>query len=47
MKDCTAEGFGLEMHEIYTLVGGEAHGLTKSEVQDEWIRKIEGGISAS
>ena len=36
-KDCAAKGFGLEMHEIDTLVGGEAHDPTKPELQDERI----------
>ena len=40
---CEKEGYGLELHEIDTLVGGEAHDLMSPEVQDTWIDRIEGG----
>ena len=40
---CQKEGFGLEMHEVDTLVGGENHNLKKKEVQDDWIDRIERG----
>ena len=40
---CEAEGFGLELHEVDTLVGGENHDLLKPEVQADWIRRIEDG----
>ena len=43
-EDCSEGGFGLEMHEVDTLVGGDAHYLALPEVQDDWIRKIEDGM---
>ena len=42
-KDCAKEGFGLEMHEIDNLVGGDAHNLALPKVQGDWIWKIEDG----
>ena len=44
---CSAKGFGLEFHEVDTLVGGENHDLTKTEIQDEWIDRVENGDSTS
>ena len=40
---CEEEGFGLILHEVDTLVGGEAHDLLKSESQDAWIKRVEDG----
>ena len=44
LKDmCSAEGSGLEFHEIDTLVGGEDHDLTDPVVADQWIGRVEDG----
>ena len=40
---CKNEGYGLELHEVDTLVGGEAHDLMSAEVQDSWIERVEKG----
>ena len=40
---CSAEGFGLEFHEIDTLVGGENHDLLKAEIQEKWLTRAESG----
>lgn len=40
---CEKEGYGVELFKIDTSVGGEAHDLMSSEVQDGWIDRIERG----
>ena len=40
---CKKEGYGLVLFEVATLVGGEAHDLMSSEVQHDWIDRIERG----
>ena len=40
---CEAEGFGLEFHEVDTLVGGEDHDLTDPVIQGKWIQRVEDG----